>query len=60
MNETKIRILEKTIKIIEEVVDNDDMYDFLLDWTSGRPMDTQANLESLIDGIKQYNQHKEA
>lgn len=54
MNETKIRILEKALAIIQDDIDSD-LYDWLLNWTDGRPGDTTDALSNLIYGLKEAN-----
>lgn len=54
MEPAKIRILEKALSIINETI-NDDLYDWLLDYTNARPGDTAYFLGNLIKGLKQAN-----
>jgi len=51
MNNLKIHILEKALKIIDNDID-EDLYEWLLQYTAARPKRTALFLSEFIDGLK--------
>lgn len=59
MNETKIQILEKAMEIIEDDID-DELNDWLLNYSEGRPSDAVRALDKLVCGLKEHKRKESA